>query len=226
VLVLCIALEARGWSAAKDPLQALACTAIQSRSGAPRSLSSFFWRDPHRPPQSFAGIELEFLPEAWSEPTDGPPAGRAGGAPLAGAVAQPGQAATDGAVGPGGSWQDALRRFVEWIATLPREAMEPVLLSGFAVARDLVYLTDAFVAVGCPCPFSAHPLDIRSLAMGVLSLPWEETAPDRLSRLLGSSAAQPALHDEVAAEATICSLVMIQLLDRLRRRAASEAAFR
>lgn len=231
MLVLCTALDVQGWRWGRDPLRALACAAVQVRTGAPLLLDSFCWRSAHSPPDGLGGLALCGIDEGLLDEripgggglaaVAGEPAGSST-RPAIGLDARHGPAATASSPDEG----EALRHFDAWIATLPREPAEPVLLSGFAAARDLAYLAAAYEAAGRPCTFSAQPLDIRSLAMGVLSRAWEETAPAQLDALLGLHAPEAAGRDEALVEALRAAQQVQVLLDRLRRRAASEAAFR
>ena len=203
LLVVCTAVGVDGWSFAQEPLRGLAAAAVVVRTGAPRLVATHTWRS------ATAGAEDPLADFGASL------------LPLAGDEA----AVEDRGCSPE-ELAEALDGLDGWLGQLPRSPEEALLVSGFAAAHDLAYLLWAYARCGRVPPFAAAPLDLRSLALGALGLGWEECAPARLQQHLPLPRAAGEAASPLAEEARTSALLLVQLFERLRRRAASELAFR
>lgn len=68
----------------------------------------------------------------------------------------------------------AMRRWVAFVRDGPAEAERCVFI-GHNAAFDWAFVNYTFCACGIENPFGHAPLDIKSLAMGVLELSWEKS---------------------------------------------------
>lgn len=124
----------------------------------------------------------------------------------------PGPADDGGAVAPAGVLED----LAAWCREQASDQSGPPVLCGFAAPGDLAWLANAHRALGLDLPVLQQPLDLRSLAMGVLGVSWEEAAPTYLLPRLGVRVAGSG----PAAEAELGALALMKLLERMRRRGA------
>jgi DNA polymerase III alpha subunit (gram-positive type) len=103
-----------------------------------------------------------------------------------------------------------LKRFVE--RTLAPET-RPVFVGHVAVF-DWMYVAWYFAWCGMENPFGYKGIDTKSLAMGVLGLPWEETSRERLADELGLARQQTATVHRADADAEHQARLLVGLLSR------------
>lgn len=110
---------------------------------------------------------------------------------------------------------EAARRFAEWTRTVA-DPGEEVVFVGYCANFDWAYVNDLFHRAGIENPFGYKALDLRSLALGLLGLPWEEL---RQSQILPRLDLVPLADDE-AHHALADARHQAQMLVRLLARAA------
>ena len=120
----------------------------------------------------------------------------------------------------------ALAGLDDWLGSRAGEPSAPSVLTGFAVSQDMAFLMAAYRSVGRDFPFASAALDLRSLAIGVLGLGWEQSAPSELIRRLGLGTDLDEGEDQTVQEARTAAAVLTRLLERLRRRSLDEGLFR
>lgn len=92
----------------------------------------------------------------------------------------------------------AAREIDRWVRSVSSESDPPVFV-GYCANFDWAYMNDLFHRAGIDSPFGYKALDIRSLALGVLDLPWEELRQDQiLPRLQLEPLAEDQAHNALA----------------------------
>ncbi|MBI4879687.1 MAG: 3'-5' exonuclease [Planctomycetes bacterium] len=80
--------------------------------------------------------------------------------------------------------EEAARRVERWLRGVASPADPPVFV-GYCANFDWAFVNDLFHRAGIENPFGYKALDIRSLALGVLDLDWQELRQERILPLLG-----------------------------------------
>lgn len=81
---------------------------------------------------------------------------------------------------------EAIRRLSEFVEGRARRGAARAVFVGHNVGFDWSYISYYYALFGLPNPFGYKSLDIKSLAMGRLSIGWFETSKDILETLLPS----------------------------------------
>jgi DNA polymerase III epsilon subunit-like protein len=110
-----------------------------------------------------------------------------------------------------------LARFVE--AETGKDRDNPVFVGHNAVF-DWSYIAYYYAHYGMENPFGYKGLDTKSLAMGVLRIPWRETSKETLERLLSLPKQDPAQVHRADYDAHYQALILQALLDLDTRGAA------
>jgi len=114
-----------------------------------------------------------------------------------------------------------LKDLTVWCSEQAADQSGPPVVCGFAAAEDLAWLAAAHRNHALDLPVLRQPLDLRSRAMGALSLSWPEAAPTSLLPRLG---VRPQ-GSGAEAEAELGAKVLLKLLERMRRRGAGGLSF-
>ncbi|MBL8767405.1 MAG: 3'-5' exoribonuclease [Planctomycetes bacterium] len=77
----------------------------------------------------------------------------------------------------------AARKFAEWTRAVSVDG--PPVFVGYCANFDWAFVNDLFFRAGIDNPFGYKALDLRSMALGALDLPWEELRQERMLPLLG-----------------------------------------
>ncbi len=108
----------------------------------------------------------------------------------------------------------ALSKLTEFVERTCVAGAAPTFVGHVAVF-DWMYVAWYYAWCGLPNPFGYKGIDTKSLAMGVLGLPWEETGKERLVALLGI----PPQDEQTVHRADADARHQAQLLVALLRRA-------
>ena len=76
----------------------------------------------------------------------------------------------------------AAERFAEWTKSASRDG--PPVFVGYCANFDWAFVNDLFFRAGVANPFGYKALDLRSMALGAIDLPWEELRQERMLPLL------------------------------------------
>lgn len=77
----------------------------------------------------------------------------------------------------------AARTFADWTKVVSTDG--PPVFVGYCANFDWAFVNDLFFRAGIENPFGYKAMDLRSLALGVLDLGWEDLRQDRMLPLLG-----------------------------------------
>ncbi|MBK6940484.1 MAG: 3'-5' exoribonuclease [Planctomycetes bacterium] len=77
----------------------------------------------------------------------------------------------------------AARRFADWTRSVSTDG--PPVFVGYCANFDWAFVNDLFFRAEIDNPFGYKALDLRSMALGALDLPWEELRQERMLPLLG-----------------------------------------
>ncbi len=106
----------------------------------------------------------------------------------------------------------AMRRFAEWALAQAGEAGAPVFVGHNAVF-DWAYVAYYFAHFGIANPFGYKGIDTKSLAMGRLRIPWNDTSKDVLEHRLGLPPLDPGKVHRADYDAHYQALILKGLLD-------------
>jgi DNA polymerase III epsilon subunit-like protein len=109
----------------------------------------------------------------------------------------------------------AAQAIATWVGRVAPESDPPVFV-GYCANFDWAYINDLFHRTGLENPFGYKALDIRSLALGLLGLPWEELRQERILPLLELSPLDEAQAHNALADARHQAEMLIRLLERAR----------
>ncbi len=113
--------------------------------------------------------------------------------------------------------EEAARRIEHWLRGIAPPNDPPVFV-GYCANFDWAFVNDLFHRAGRENPFSYKALDIRSLALGVLDLEWEELRQERMLPLLGlEPLAEEDAHNALA-DARHQAHMLARLLELARSR--------
>jgi DNA polymerase III alpha subunit (gram-positive type) len=87
---------------------------------------------------------------------------------------------------------------------------------GHNAVFDWSYVAYYYAHFGMDNPFGYKGLDTKSLAMGVLGIPWNDTSKENLERLLALPPQDPSLIHRADYDAAYQALILIRLLDHDR----------
>ena len=109
--------------------------------------------------------------------------------------------------------QDALQRLTEFVRTHNRAGSERPVFVGHNAVFDWSYVNYYYVHFGLENPFGYKGLDTKSLAMGVLRLPWNDTSKEVLERRLALAPQDRALVHRADYDAAYQARILQALLD-------------
>ncbi len=110
--------------------------------------------------------------------------------------------------------REALERIASWVAARNRGSEERPCFVGHNAVFDWSYVAYYFAHFDMPNPFGYKGLDTKSLAMGRLAIPWNETSKEVLERMLGLPPQDPAQIHRADYDAHYQALILKALLDR------------
>jgi ribonuclease T len=111
---------------------------------------------------------------------------------------------------------EALAALDAFVAAQTAPGTKPVFV-GHNAPFDWSFVHYAYVASGRTNPFGYKALDTKALASGVLGLHWFDTNKEELERLLALPAQDRALTHRADYDAQYQALILIGLLQRMRR---------
>lgn len=110
---------------------------------------------------------------------------------------------------------EGLRRLASFVARTTVPGTEATFVGHVAVF-DWMYVAWYHAWCGLPNPFGYKGIDTKSLAMGVLSLPWDDTGKETLVSRLGIPAQDPRTVHRADADARHQAELLVALLNRAR----------
>ncbi len=111
--------------------------------------------------------------------------------------------------------REAMERLAQWVRQEAGPHSSPVFVGHNAVF-DWSYVAYYFAHFELENPFGYKGIDVKSLAMGALGLPWTETSKENLQRLLGLPPQDPARVHRADYDAHYQALILEAILDRPR----------
>jgi DNA polymerase III epsilon subunit-like protein len=108
--------------------------------------------------------------------------------------------------------REALVRLGEWVRQENRTDGTPVFVGHNAVF-DWSYIAYYHAHFGMKNPFGYKGIDLKSLAMGRLDIPWQQTSKENLQQLLGLPPQDPAQVHRADYDAHYQALIFKALLD-------------
>ncbi len=108
---------------------------------------------------------------------------------------------------------EAMRRLAAFVERTCVPGTEPTFVGHVAVF-DWMYVAWYCAWCGVPNPFGYKGIDTKSLAMGVLALPWTSTGKETLVARLGIPAQDPATVHRADADAAAQAELLVALLRR------------
>jgi DNA polymerase III epsilon subunit-like protein len=109
--------------------------------------------------------------------------------------------------------REALARFNTWVERQNAGTRERPVFVGHNAVFDWAYLSFYYAHHDLPNPFGYKGLDTKSLAMGRLGIPWNETNKETLERMLGLPPQDPAQTHRADYDAWYQALILKGLLD-------------
>jgi ribonuclease T len=113
--------------------------------------------------------------------------------------------------------REALVRLAEWVAERNRPSRERPVFVGHNAVFDWSYVAYYYAHFGMENPFGYKGLDTKSLAMGVLGIPWNDTSKEVLERVLSLPPQDPAQVHRADYDARYQAEILRALLDRRPR---------
>lgn len=110
--------------------------------------------------------------------------------------------------------REALERLARWVAEQNAGSDERPCFVGHNAVFDWSHLAYYYAHYGMSNPFGYKGLDTKSLAMGVLRIPWNETSKESLERLLMLPPQDPGQIHRADYDAHYQALILKALLDR------------
>ncbi|MFH0944539.1 MAG: 3'-5' exoribonuclease [Planctomycetota bacterium] len=111
--------------------------------------------------------------------------------------------------------ETAARELRDWVHRVSSDEDPPVFV-GYCANFDWAYINDLFHRAGMENPFGYKALDLRSLALGLLGLGWEELRQEQILPLLGLDPLAPEVAHNALADARHQARMLIRLLERCR----------
>lgn len=108
---------------------------------------------------------------------------------------------------------DALRRLVAFVEATKLPGSKAVFV-GHNAPFDWMYVNWYFAWTGVANPFGYNAIDTKSLAMGVLRVPWDETNKERIVPALGLALQDEATLHRADADARHQADLLVALLKR------------
>ncbi|ANM29111.1 hypothetical protein ABI59_05105 [Acidobacteria bacterium Mor1] len=112
--------------------------------------------------------------------------------------------------------REAMQRLTEWCRSQTKRNDRPVFVGHNAVF-DWAYISYYYEHFELKNPFGYKGIDTKSLAMGVLGIPWTETSKESLEKRLGLPKQDPAQVHRADYDAHYQALILQALLDHDRR---------
>jgi DNA polymerase III alpha subunit (gram-positive type) len=110
----------------------------------------------------------------------------------------------------------ALERLSSFVREQGAGTRERPCFVGHNAVFDWSYIAYYYAHFGLENPFGYKGLDTKSLAMGVLGIPWNDTSKENLERLLELPRQDPTKIHRADYDASYQALILIALLDRPR----------
>ena len=111
---------------------------------------------------------------------------------------------------------EAMRRIARFVERTTVPGSEPVFVGHVAVF-DWMFVAWYFAWCGFENPFGYKGIDTKSLAMGALGLPWQETSREQLAVELGLPGQDAATLHRADADARHQAELLVSLVRRARR---------
>lgn len=109
--------------------------------------------------------------------------------------------------------RDAMVRLSEWVERQRDASRERPVFVGHNAVFDWAYIAYYFAHFGLPNPFGYKGIDTKSLAMGKLSIPWNDTSKESLERRLGLPPQDPSRIHRADYDARYQADILRKLLD-------------
>lgn len=111
--------------------------------------------------------------------------------------------------------REAMQRLSRWVEQEAGPRGSPVFVGHNAVF-DWAYIAYYFAHFELENPFGYKGIDAKSLAMGVLGIPWTETSKENLEQILGLAPQDPAQVHRADYDAHYQAQILQRLLDTPR----------
>ncbi len=108
---------------------------------------------------------------------------------------------------------EAMQRFRVWVLEQNRPSEDRPVFVGHNAVFDWAYVNYYFVHFGIENPFGYKGIDTKSLAMGRLGIPWNDTSKEKLEGLLGLPPQDPARVHRADYDASYQAMILKVLLD-------------
>ena len=109
--------------------------------------------------------------------------------------------------------EEAMRGFAEGVQKQNQPSREGPVFVGHNAVFDWAYIAFYFAHHDLPNPFGYKGIDTKSLAMGRLRIPWNDTSKESLERLLSLPPQDPAQIHRADYDAWYQALILKALLD-------------
>lgn len=116
--------------------------------------------------------------------------------------------------------KEALVDLARFVAAENGKGKDRPVFVGHNAVFDWSYIAYYYAHFGMENPFGYKGLDTKSLAMGVLGVPWRETSKETLEKLLSLPKQDPAQVHRADYDAAYQALILKALLDLDTRRGA------
>jgi len=110
--------------------------------------------------------------------------------------------------------REALVRFAGWLARENGDSPGRPVFVGHNAVFDWCHIAYYYAHFGLENPFGYKGIDTKSLAMGTLRIPWDDTSKEVLERLLALPAQDPSKVHRADYDARYQALILQALLDR------------
>lgn len=110
--------------------------------------------------------------------------------------------------------REALTRLAEWTRAQNKPSADRPVFVGHNAVFDWGYIAYYFAHYGMENPFGYKGIDTKSLAMGRLGIPWNDTSKENLERILALPPQDPARIHRADYDAHYQALILIALLQR------------
>jgi DNA polymerase III alpha subunit (gram-positive type) len=108
----------------------------------------------------------------------------------------------------------AMQRLTDWSLAQREKSSDRPVFVGHNAVFDWAYISYYYAHCGLDNPFGYKAIDTKSLAMGVLRIPWQETSKERLEAALGLPPLDPARVHRADYDAHYQAQILQTLLDR------------
>jgi len=109
---------------------------------------------------------------------------------------------------------EAMQRLTDWSREQREKSSDRLVFVGHNAVFDWAYIAYYYAHCGLDNPFGYKAIDTKSLAMGVLRIPWQETSKERLESALGLPPLDPARVHRADYDAHYQARILQSLLDR------------